>query len=111
MLLVPSPCEIQRHPTSSVFIASSVRQTPPPAAPTQSRHGPSSSQVGEMAIAATRPDTVLVLPESGSWMLVSGPSDVQTASVATRPRYAIPRNTQYFSSDARINAGWRGVAG
>ena len=73
--------------------------------------GPSSSQVGEIASAETRPETFSVLPEFGFWMLVSGPSEVHTASIAVRPRNAMPRNAQYFSSPARNSAGCRTVAG
>ena len=51
MLLVPSPWPIQRHPASSVFIASSLRQTPPPAVPTHSRHAPFTLARGEIASA------------------------------------------------------------
>src|SRR5687768_11426553 len=79
MLFVPRPCDTQRHPTSSLFIASSLRQTPPPAVPTHSRQRPSSSQVGEMASAETRPDTDSELPDVGLCRLVSGPRLVQIA--------------------------------
>ena len=77
MLFVPSPCEIHRHPGSVVFIASSVRQTPPPAVATQRRHGDVNWHAGEIASAATRPETF-----SEPTTLVSGPRVVQTPPLA-----------------------------
>src|SRR5689334_11522398 len=97
VLLVPSPCDIQRQPTSSVLSASSVRQTPPPAVATHIRHRPLAVHVGDTASAATRPDTFWELCVVGSWMLVSGPSDVQIAPALVPPRKAEPRKAQYFS--------------
>src|SRR5678816_3788155 len=82
MLLVPSPWPIQRHPGSVAFIASSLRQTPPPAAPTHIRHGPSLSQAGEIASAATRPEKFPVPLAPPSFML-SGPRLVHTGPCGT----------------------------
>ena len=65
MLFVPSPSLTHRQPTSVVFMASSVRHTPPPAVPTHKRHGRVTKQFGEIASAATRPEMFLVPPESG----------------------------------------------
>ena len=65
MLFVPSPSLTHRQPTSSVFMASSVRHTPPPAVPTQRRHGPVARQFGEIASAATRPEMFIVPPDCG----------------------------------------------
>ena len=70
MLLVPRPLPIQRHFGSVSFIASSVRQTPPPAVPTHTVHAPVALQRGEIAIVDTRPDVVIALPAFWS---VSGP--------------------------------------
>src|SRR3954471_17067339 len=111
MLLVPSPCPIHRQARSPVLIASSLRQTPPPAEPSQSRHGPSSVHAGEIASAATRPEKFCVATV-GSWTVVSGPRLAHAGPCATLdPRYAIPRNTQYLDADARRTAAVPGIPG
>ena len=76
MLFVPIPRDTQRHFGSSGCIASSVRHTPPPAAPTQRRHGPTSLHCGEIARAETRPEK-FALPSK----LVIGPRLDQVASL------------------------------
>ena len=85
MLFVPRPRPIHRHFGSVVFIASSVRQTPPPAVPTHSRHPPLRAQRGEIASVETRPDTFAVAPLALT-SVVSGPIDVQTLPLAVVPR-------------------------
>src|SRR5262245_14619878 len=112
MLLVPRPAPIQRHPGSVVFIASSVRHTPPPAVPTHSRQPRRRSQSGEIARADTRPDTLsdsIVAPE---FKLVSGPSDAQIApSGCPDDRNAMPRNAQYLLVEAWMTAELPGTPG
>ena len=92
------PQMLERRSGSIVFIASSVRHTPPPAVPTQSRHlvPPRMPQRGEISNADTRPDTFFCADEFGLCSVVSGPSEVQTRPLGVRPVYAMPRNAQYF---------------
>ncbi len=66
MLFVPRPRDTHRHFGSVVFIASSVRHTPPPPAPTHIRQAPCSVQAGEIASAVTRPETLPPLCVDGS---------------------------------------------
>ena len=89
MLFVPRPCPTHRHFGSVVVIASSVRQTPPPAVPTQSRQRPINSQRGDTSSAETRPETVSsVLPDTS---VVSGPRLSQAPVVpGPAPRTAMP---------------------
>ena len=53
-------------------MALSVRHTPPPAVPTQRRHGPFTTHAGEMASAATRPEK-LPVPLAPPSVVLSGP--------------------------------------
>src|SRR5829696_2285027 len=110
MLFVPSPWPIQRHPGSSALIALSVRQTPPPAAPTHRRHGPLSSHDGEIASAATRPEK-LPVPLAPPSVVRRGPRLAHAAPRASLPRYATPRNTQYLADEARNTSSELGSPG
>src|SRR5688572_14009738 len=58
ILFVPRPRPIHCHFGSIVFSASSVRQTPPPAVPTQRRQRPCRSHNGEITSDETRPETL-----------------------------------------------------
>src|SRR6266542_6253787 len=94
MLLVPSPWPIQRQPASSARIASSLRQTPPPAAPTQTRQPPSIRHAGEIASAAMRPEK-FPEPLAPPAVVLDGPRLIQAGpSPIIEARYAMPRNTQ-----------------
>src|SRR5262249_29195311 len=110
MLLVPSPWPIQRHCGSSGLIASSVRHTPPPAAPAQSRHGPFTSHAGEIASAAMRPEK-LPVPLAPPAVVLIGPRLAHAGPCACCPRYATPRNTQYLLDEARATASEPGSPG
>ena len=80
MQLVPIPCPTQRHSGSVVLMASSVRHTPPPAVPTQSRQPPLNWHCGEMARADTRPEIVSVA-SVGLFSSVDGPRLVQSRAL------------------------------
>jgi hypothetical protein len=86
MLLVRRPLPIQRHAGSVVFIASSVRQMPPPAVPTQRRQRRARSHRGEIASADTRPDTFSLPPA----ITVSGPRLIHALVLPRAPRCARP---------------------
>src|SRR5579862_6180225 len=100
MQLVPRPCPTHRHWGSVGAMASSVRHTPPPAVPTQSRQPPLSWHWGEIARADTRPETVSVA-SVGLFSLVNGPRLVQ-AALCTWPDAlrARPWKTQYLLAEA-----------
>src|SRR5687767_13347566 len=85
ILLVPSPSPIQRQPTSSGCIASSDRQTPPPAVPTHRRHGPWSAHAGEIASAETRPEK-LPDPLAPPSVVLEGPRLIHAAPPGWAPR-------------------------
>src|SRR6266540_971683 len=85
MLFVPSPCPIQRQFKSSVRMASSLRQTPPPAVPAQSRQGPLTAQIGEIASAEMRPEK-LPVPLAPPADVLSGPRLVHADPCAWAPR-------------------------
>src|SRR5262245_23033362 len=110
MLLVPRPWPIQRHFGSSGCIASSVRQTPPPAAPAHRRHGPFTWHVGEIASAAIRPEK-LPVPLAPPAVVLIGPRLAHAAPADCCPRYATPRNTQYLPDEARATMSEFGSPG
>src|SRR5260221_6508117 len=111
MLLVPRPCPIHRHPGSSVRIASSLRHTPPPAAPTQTRQPPPIRHAGEIASAATRPEK-FPDPLAPPSVVLDGPRLIHAGPCPSMdPRYATPRNTQYFAAAARATPSGPGVPG
>ena len=91
---------------SVVFIASSVRHTPPPAVPTHRRHGrvdqarrrdrERGDAAGDVLGAARRPDSESSCRARGSSTSIRS---------AVWPRYATPRNTQYRCCAAAVTRG------